>query len=88
MFLLCDIQLPFGRHHIHCDLFASAWSRHNIDCDWHVFSFAPLNRVRYGLWYLLKRYQNTVPILPNTLTEVNDKRNHLLYNSIKKYAIA
>lgn len=32
---MCDIQLPFGRHHIHCDLFAP--TRGKFDCYWHVF---------------------------------------------------
>ena len=30
---MCDIQLPFGRHHIHCNLFAS--TRHKFDSYWH-----------------------------------------------------
>ena len=30
-----DIQLPFGRHHIHCYLFASC--RHKLDGYWHGF---------------------------------------------------
>ncbi|MGB4420578.1 MAG: hypothetical protein WBI29_02155, partial [Candidatus Saccharimonadales bacterium] len=32
--LLCDIQLPFGRHHIHRYLFAPR--RHKFDGYWHV----------------------------------------------------
>lgn len=36
--LLCDIQLPFGRHHIHGDLLAPTWGK--FDCYWHVF-FTP-----------------------------------------------
>ncbi len=31
---MCDIQLPFGRHHIHCYLFAPRG--HKIDGYWHV----------------------------------------------------
>ena len=34
-FLLCYVCLPFGRHHIHRDLFAPWW--HKFDCYWHVF---------------------------------------------------
>ena len=36
--LICDIQLPFGRHHIHRDLFAPAGRK--IDCYWHVFLYS------------------------------------------------
>ena len=32
--LMCYVCLPFGRHHIHCDLFAPR--RHKCDCYWHV----------------------------------------------------
>jgi|GEM_PF-4552166 len=33
MLITCDIQLPFGRHHIHCYLFAPRG--HERDGYWH-----------------------------------------------------
>lgn len=38
--LVCDIQLPFGGHHIHCNLFAPRGGK--IDSDWHVGCYAPI----------------------------------------------
>lgn len=44
--LICDIQLPFGRHHVNRDLFAPRGSK--FDCYWHEF-FDSLHRFYCGV---------------------------------------